>query len=366
MPSTTASTKKTQRGKKRKKVSTTTTATSEAVRTGASFVLTQKHFIDAIKTVKEHAPMYHDHWFSSNDWAKILRECDTVLRSAEEDEITSRKVVSAFSHAAFGGQSTMIEYNKKGMGIYADRYGTSKEWHYMITTRDKCFNPPQTNFLDVTKLSNLKTADNNANSSTTTTTPPAVPYVPPKPVTEGNNTPPQTHTPTQPPSENVAAVSLSFDKSPNDTQNQQTKQPEQKKLRSEELRNQTYWHSEEAFELFMPKGLDSEDYEESTRDRVVISAIHNRIKESERGIHEWWEVVENGKEKDDITWCEKLAIKIKCQYLKLALEEALKHMGSSSSRKKWKDDCCQTLVDIMSRIMIVQASHKQTVMHLWW
>lgn len=106
MPSTTASTKKTQRGKKRKKVSTTTTATSEAVRTGASFVLTQKHFIDAIKTVKEHAPMYHDHWFSSNDWAKILRECDTVLRSAEEDEITSRKVVSAFSmqHSAVNQQ----------------------------------------------------------------------------------------------------------------------------------------------------------------------------------------------------------------------------------------------------------------------
>ena len=107
MPSTTASRKKTQRGKKRKKVSTTTTATPEAVRTGASFVLTQKHFIDAIKTVKEHAPMYHhDHWFSSNDWAKILRECDTVLRCAEEDEITSRKVVSAFSmqHSAVNQQ----------------------------------------------------------------------------------------------------------------------------------------------------------------------------------------------------------------------------------------------------------------------
>ena len=92
--------------------------------------------------------------------------------------------------------------------------------------------------------------------------------------------------------------------------------------------------------MFMPKGSEIEDYEESTRDTVVIKAIHDRIKECERGIHQWWTVVNNARERDDITWCEKLSIKYKCQYLKLALEEALRHMGTSVGRKKWVDDCC--------------------------
>lgn len=136
--------------------------------------------------------------------------------------------------------------------------------------------------------------------------------------------------------------------------------PNPQPKKSESLRQQSYFHWTNAFNLFMPSGSNMGDFD--VIKEGVLAAIDERIVACVNGIACWWTVVLNGKEGNTASAWEQSVIVWKCQYMLIALNEARKGMGRAENRARWKEDCCQAACDMMNLIQIDYATHRDSVM----
>ena len=64
------------------------------------------------------------------------------------------------------------------------------------------------------------------------------------------------------------------------------------------LRQETYWTSPEAFKLFMPPGIEADNYNDPAA--AILRAIKTMINACNLGVDQWWTVVKGAKSSDTI------------------------------------------------------------------
>ena len=130
-------------------------------------------------------------------------------------------------------------------------------------------------------------------------------------------------------------------------QQQQQQQQHQQQLRSEQLAQQNWFHSGDAWSLFMPNGT-TKPTNDAACDVVVKSFIEARIAVCEEGIQDWTKAVRGAFKEDDIntTPNDKQVIKYKCRYILIALKYALENMGKVP-RPTWRQ-CCENAISTMN------------------
>ena len=256
---------------------------SQPVSTGSTFQLRSEQILSAFQQIQNNCDDVHDRWYSAADWCQILRGKSSFINSCG-DSLSSRKLTCALNKGYRGGIQNNIH------GVYSNQFGSNKAWFYLVTTPGApCPNPPSATALCISR------------------------YTPPRTRAQIAQTPvlsPAESTPARPPHSsaiNAPSITPTSDASPSPT----AATPTELTYSAAELREHDYFHSTEAFYLFMPAGFDPEDFDHlhiNARRNIVIQTIQKRIKALEGGISEWWTVVKNGKEGDPITWHERLTV----------------------------------------------------------
>ena len=338
--------------RKKKKGSAPATVIAEAVSVGASFKLTPNHITNAFKLVRDQVEELHGKWYSADDWCAILLHHTSFFNTCASQLIPNRLARALNSETAFGGPASLELYTSNECGVYLNRHGQYKVCYYqVIKPGNACINAPRPNGVfhfdtfqrpAVANPMTIPTTPHRSSSQTTNTSQTAAPAADttnPHIITSPSTTNPITVTSPSPRSSISPPVPTVSPTTHNKHNNHS----------AAELRAQSWFHSTEAFKLFVPRGCDIEDNDDV--EAAVTSAIKNRIKALESGLSgDWWTVVKNGNKKHTelCTWHEQLSIDWKCRYLIIALEEALQKMGKSIGRATW-NDCCETAVNTMIR-----------------
>ena len=260
-----SSSKASKREKKAAKAATT--ATTSAVSSGSTFKVDGTLLVTVFLLVFGTKDVLKDKWFTADDICKLLPKLDSRLRG-HEDKCTPRMFTNALNKR--GGDSFVRYGLGNADGVYSNRHifnvddGSGKivqrqKYCYLITQpKTQCPDPPTAFGFTVANIKDLPlmieataaaTTNNNAATMTTLASP-----------SNNNN------------NNNGAFVSPS--------------QPPQVK-QSDILRQQSYWHSPEAFIMFMPNAheLDMDDYDDIQE--TVLAEIDNRIDACKKGVHHW-------------------------------------------------------------------------------
>ena len=134
----------------------------------------------------------------------------------------------------------------------------------------------------------------------------------------------------------------------------------------EKLKGQNYFHTKEAWNLFVPKDVDRPaDIDGCFNDEcetIVLNAIFDRIDKLDEGIEGWFNVTQNAEPDDDITSNQRRRIERRCQYVRIALVAAVKHMPDGS----WNwGRCAQYSIEVMSEMFGIEDIRCERTVRNW-
>ena len=310
----------------------------EAVSTGGSSKCTPKQIVAALRHILVALPRYHDLWFTSEDYVSILKQNYRGLDGLTTTNFT--RAINSDATRPFGGRDNMKNYSGGNeFGVYANEIEASsvgkktrqRIWCYLLTKKPTCPKPPTPRNFELTDLQSLSNKPSRVR-------PPVM-----MDTSQNNN-------------------SSSAQQQQQQEQPQQQQQPQQQPqllLRpSEQLAQQNYFHSPEAWKLFMPKGAQKPNFNASC-DIIVRNFIEARIAVLREGITNWYTVVQGGSEKHDASEYAVEKIENKCRYLVIALQYALGNMGKVE-RPTWRR-CCEHAIETMALACNEYVSHWQTI-----
>jgi hypothetical protein len=115
--------------------------------------------MQAFSHVKDSVPLLKDKWFIANEWMSILPEHYSSLRGYE-DKINTRSFTTAMNKFA------SHDFKSSENGVYANQYGTTKQWYYLFTTDKSCPNVPTKNTFNFSNMNEfIRSSNNNSSSS---------------------------------------------------------------------------------------------------------------------------------------------------------------------------------------------------------
>ena len=248
----------------RKKASNNTIVTPiQSVSTGGSSNWTTERIVKAIVHIREGCARYHDQWFTSEHYVTILKRFWKGL-----DGLNSSAIVRAFNSkkSPFGGEDSMKNYiGGNEFGVYANKIYIAgdkasgekgrKMWCYLITQKPTCPFPPDSRDFHL-HLGNPDLISDRVLRAMTDSS------------QNNNNSGTQQQQQQQPQQQQQQEQQQ---------QQQQEQQPQQQRPRpSERLAQENFFHSGEAWKLFMPKGTPKPN-DRATCDVIVRNFIMARI-----------------------------------------------------------------------------------------
>lgn len=187
-------------------------------------------------------------WFSADQWMSILPK---YWGDLQDKHYTVRMFTVNMNKIAQDTLSSARSMN----GVYVNRYGRNMKYHYLFTTEEICPNVPTNVNFYISDMSEFVDVAPSSNSNI------------------GNDDRQQSDD----------ANSHNNSSNGNDSN---TQQPQL--LRSEQRRQQTWFHSGKAWDLFMPKSLkDSKPKDDEACSVLVRAFLDARIAACEEGKKAW-------------------------------------------------------------------------------
>ena len=93
-----------------------------------------------------------------------------------------------------------------------------------------------------------------------------------------------------------------------------------------------------------------------------MKAIFDRIDKLDEGIEGWFNVTRNAEPNDDITENQKRKIERRCQYVRITLIAAVKHMPNDSWT--WQQ-CAQYSIEVMSEMFGIEDIRCERTVRNW-
>ncbi len=256
--------------------------------TGAELVKAFQHIIYCL-------PKTHDQWFTDEDWCKILPDYWSSLKNYR-DQVTKAKFIPAIKKHFGEISGDRGEMNPSGVYcVQKARMINSRNtlnWCFLITKKLFCPLPPSSPQFFIGDIS--------------TVLEPLLPQY----------------------------------------------QPTSSRGLANDILNETFFDSGEAWKMFMPSDVakpKNSELGKSTGDKVK-AVIKTRMLACQAGIQNFWEAIEDGTKEDvtDVSDFKRRKVTFKCHAVYAALNKALESMEAkiSQNRLTWMQ-CCDFAVEAL-------------------
>jgi hypothetical protein len=258
--------------KKRKVSHTKAASVTTASSTAAVWTVTGSELIKAFEHIMYSLPIVHNQWFTAEDWCTALPLYWSALKNYK-DQVTPKKLINAIKkHFGDISGERNGEINPNGVystpGPYISK-NKHRSWCFLITKRGhKCPLPPGSSDFCVGNISEVLKLDNTAATTTATT---------------------------------AAATAAASQQEQNRSQLIATKKISAASILNE-LRNENYFDSPEAWRQFMPSNMpypkgkkgdgQKQQQQASSPGLQVKNMIEKRMIVCQDGIQTWWKAVE--------------------------------------------------------------------------
>lgn len=288
---------------------------SDASPNQTTFKVDGAGLVKVFKHIKMGVPDLQNLWISGDDWCKIIPHYSSTIKNYA-NQITTKKFTAAMNRQ-FGGYETMNRFREKNdYGVFANQFGCPKKYYYLFTNDDEklCHQMiPSTTHMSICDWRQI------------------IKILP-------------------------ALAETESDVTNDDNNNNQ----QQQQKRSEQLKQQNFFNSGEAWNVFMPAGLMRPE-ETQGRDLVVKQFIEARIAVCASGAEEWFCVIQGMDSDDDLaTDREKKHISYQCRYIMIALSHALAEMEDGVG-PTWQQ-CCEHAINKMKSVFDAYIHNAETVM----